>query len=755
MTMPFAAGARAQTTRPLTWRTWTALVAVPLLVMGLLTWAFWSPGTNHQTARAAVVNNDEPVKVNGQPVPLGRTLAGDLTHDEHSAYTWVLTDAADAQDGLDAGTYAAIVTIPKDFSAQGMSAATADDPMDAVRASLDVRTSTAAGVADPYLAAGVADDTQDALNQTIVQGYLGNVYGAFSSLHEQLGKASDSADQLADGTSGLADGADELSAGVDQVVDGAGELSGGAEDLAAGTTRLATGSATLAAGSAELAAGTGDLATGAAQLADGTATLSAGLDDAAARADQLPAAARELADGAGRVADGNERLADRVVPVANRAIGGLDRLPDAQAAAADLHALADRCAAGAAADRNFCAALERAADRAESAAQRLDDGKAQVRADVVSARDAVQALVTGARQVARGNNELATRSAGLAAGISEAASAADELDSGAQALAAGAGQVDVAAEQVAAGAAELDSGVQQTDGAAHEVAAGASDLSAGADELVPGADQVADGAHQVDDGEQQLSAGLADAVDQVPTYTDDESDHLSAVASSPTTASTTTTPFGTLAIALFAALALWALALVTYLATRPVPAGILTSREPTWRITVRAAVPGAVAAASAAVVISVVAIPVLRLHPAAAAGFLLVALLSAATFVAINQALAAIFGPGGRLVSLAIVVLTVANGGGLHAARPAVRGRRRPADARVGHRATRGHDRRRGAHGRRGRAGRLARRRAAGHDRRDRSPALPVPAFAAPGGAAAGAGDRVAADFLHEFCQVL
>lgn len=662
MTMSFAASARALTTRPLTWRTWTALVAVPLLVMGLLTWAFWSPGSDHGTARAAVVNNDEPVDVDGRQVPLGRTLAGNLTHDDDSAYEWVLTDAADADSGLGSGSYAAVVTIPKDFSAQGMSAATEDDPMDAVQAGLDVRTTTAAGVADPYLAGNVADDTQDALNQTIVESYLGNVYGAFTSLHDQLGKASDSADQLASGASDLADGADELSGGVDQLASGASGLASGAGQLAAGTTQLASGSAGLASGTAQLAGATGEVAAGAGQVAEGTVALSSALDTAAQRAARLPAAAQELADGAGRVADGNERLADRVVPVANRAISGLDRLPDVEDVAAEVRRLAERCGTGVVADRDFCQALVRAADRADSAVERIDEGKDRVRTDVADARDAVQSLRTGSRQVARGSAQLAERAGELAAGISSAAGAADDLNAGAQSVASGARQVDAAAGQVASGAADLETGVAQTNLAAQQLASGAVDLAAGADELVPGAESVASGAGQLDDGAGQLASGLDDAVDQVPTYTDDESKHLSEVAATPTTSSTTSAAFGVLSVALFAALALWALALVTYIATRPLPAGILTSREPTWRLILRAAVPGAVAAASAAVVISVVAIPVLGLHLSAAVGFLLVALLAAASFVALNQALAAIFGTGGRLASLAVAVLTVATG---------------------------------------------------------------------------------------------
>jgi putative membrane protein len=43
MLKPFANSARALAAGPLTWKTWTGLIIVPVIVMGLLTWALWSP----------------------------------------------------------------------------------------------------------------------------------------------------------------------------------------------------------------------------------------------------------------------------------------------------------------------------------------------------------------------------------------------------------------------------------------------------------------------------------------------------------------------------------------------------------------------------------------------------------------------------------------------------------------------------------------------------------------------------------------
>jgi putative membrane protein len=595
MFKPFANSARAGAAGPLTWRTWAGLILIPVLAMGLLTWALWNPDADHGTATAAVVNLDDPVTVDGQTIPLGRELAGELTHADDSAYEWTLTDSSDASAGLADGTYAAVVTIPENFSAEGTSAATATavdgDPSSAAKAVLTVETSNAGGAADPALAEEIALATQRALDGQVVETYLDNLYVAFNTIHDQLADAADGAAQLADGTSQLASGATELSSA-------AGELATGADTLADATAQLESGSATLASGLGEL-------------------------DDAAA---DLPSATRRLADGAEQVAQGNEELASEVVPLANDIIAAIDALPSAADAAADFQDLAADCSAEGG-DADFCAALQDAADRFSADAADIDGAVASVRAKVVQTRDAVQALAAGARQVADGNAELADQAVSLASAVSGASSGADEL---------------------ASGAAQTNSGAQE--------------LASGADQLASGADELASGANEVDDGAQELASGLAEGRDQVPTYTEAERTHLSSVAADPTTASIDGTGFGRLAIGLFAAIALWGLALAVYLVTAAVPEDILTSRAPTWRIVLRSGLPGATAASLAALAITAIAAPVMGLGLTRTLQFLGVALLAAFAFTALNQALVAIFGRAGRLASVAVLILTIALG---------------------------------------------------------------------------------------------
>ena len=54
------------------------LAVVPLLVSGLLAWALATPTNDLDRITAAIVNDDVPVTIDGQTVPLGRQFAAGL-----------------------------------------------------------------------------------------------------------------------------------------------------------------------------------------------------------------------------------------------------------------------------------------------------------------------------------------------------------------------------------------------------------------------------------------------------------------------------------------------------------------------------------------------------------------------------------------------------------------------------------------------------------------------------------------------------
>ncbi|MEV4580969.1 YhgE/Pip family protein [Nonomuraea jabiensis] len=561
--------------------TWLALLLVPALVAGLLTWAFWSPSSSHGAAKAAVVNLDEPVTVDGRLVPLGRQLAAELVHGEDKRYEWVLTDDEDAGKGLRDGTYAASVTVPRTFSERATSSATGR-PLEATQATLEVETSPEAALADASVSQDVADAAVRTLNTQVVETYLDNVYVGFTTLHEQMGKAADGADRLADGT--------------------------------------------------------GDLATG----------------------------TRRLAGGARQVADGNRRLADTVTPVADRIVTAIDGVPSATDATNDLARLSARCRADAGSrgtDQQFCESLARASGRLSAVAGDIDGMKSRARSAAGEIKQSLNTLASGAEQVADGTAQLATRSKTLASGIASAATGARQLDTGIKAADKGARQLSAGAGQLSRGGTSLAAGATRLNAGAQQVAAGTAQAHKGAGDLASGADRLSGGAAKADDGAITLAKGLTDGLGEVPAYTSTEREHLSKVAATPVLAPASATgDLGPIAGTFFLVLALWAGALATYLVIRAVPASVLTSRLPTWRLAGRALIPGTVVAVVTGALLGLGLAPFLGLDLAGRLAFLAVTLLAALAFTALCQAVAAVLRRSGRLLSVAVLVLTVATG---------------------------------------------------------------------------------------------
>src|SRR5699024_6496937 len=244
-------------------------------------------------------------------------------------------------------------------------------------------------------------------------------------------------------------------------------------------------------------------------------------------------------------------------------------------------------------------------------------------------------LANGSERVAQGNEKLAEQIPTLTEGIAQSAS----------------------------GAGRLHAGIQKLDNGAAQLAEGTGRLAAKTPELAEGAEKFHEGAQKLDKGTERFADKLEDGKKQVPTYSDQERDHLKQVAANPTMTSSHDVPdFGPYAIALIVVVALWALALATYILTPATPATMLTSRAPTWKLALRAALPGAGIATLAGVITSGVLIPFLSLTVAEWFALLGVTVLAANAFMALNHAAVMLVGRGGRFVSLAVLVLTVATG---------------------------------------------------------------------------------------------
>ncbi|WP_285115246.1 hypothetical protein [Leifsonia sp. fls2-241-R2A-40a] len=399
---PFDARTGADRTRLLTL---VGLALAPLIVVAVLSWGLLAPGQHLDRVTAAVVNDDQPVTKNGQTIPLGRQFAGALISggsvsiaagssstaptepppsDDASNFDWVLTNDDDARAGLQSGHYAAVMTIPKSFSADATSIG--GPAASATQATVTVRTGPAAALVDPALAAAVTQAATASLNRQLTVQYLQNVYTGFDTIDQQIGQAATGAASLAAGTASLASGTASLATGAASLAAGTQSLDAGAQSLSSGLSQLAAGSASLPAQTAGLARGSAAVAGVADQAAAGTASATDRFTQIVAEVCATPAAG-----------------------LCARANAALTTLQSADGNVQTIANVADQVATG-------------NADLATATPQLVDG---------------IDASATGASQVAAGASQSAAGAAQVSSGAASAASGAQQSADGAAQLSSG------------------------------------------------------------------------------------------------------------------------------------------------------------------------------------------------------------------------------------------------------------------------------------------------------------------------------
>jgi putative membrane protein len=682
---------RVRFPRRATWVTVVGLALVPLVIGGLLTWALWNPTQRLDRITAAVVNLDEPVKVDGQTVPLGRQLAAALVTGQASAdpattgsaatvgdpgstgegttsdgasnvsgsnnpasFVWVLSDASDAAAGLADGRYGAVVTIPKDFSAAATS--TAGNVADVTTATLGIATSPEARPMDGAIAQVIAQAAAGMVGNQLTQAYLDKVLVSFGTLHTSLGDASAGATKLADGATKLADGA----TGVKD----------GSSSLASGVGQVATGTSDLSTGLASLADGAGSLATGVTKVGSGASDLASGLDQLAAQTAQSASTAAAGVPGAQQFAAGLTALSDGV-----SAPGGLaDSVTQLSAGAGqlstgltslltNLDGLAQACKAGTPGTCDQLIAMIQAQrnDPTYAGQPTITASAAQVAAGLSGLDVAISTSTDPANPpIAATLATLAAHGTELADGASQAATGLQTLASYLSQSAAGAHQLASGADSAATGADQLAVGARDASSGAQQLASGADKAATGADQLVGGADQLATGASDLATGATSLADGLDTAVGKLPSYSDSQASSLATVIASPVKLQGATTDLlGASTVPFLLAVALWLGGLATFLVLAPASREAFGSTRSSAQLALATFVPAAAVGAVQGVLLTASMAFALELSPGGWVALTSLAALTGVAFAAVNQALAALLGGVGRFVAMVVGVVAL------------------------------------------------------------------------------------------------
>ncbi|MBC9955314.1 YhgE/Pip domain-containing protein [Leucobacter sp. cx-42] len=607
--------------KPVNATTILGLVLVPFVIAGLFIWGLWNPTERLQDVTAAVVNLDEPVELDGQLVPLGRVLAGELIGgpkqaSEQANFTWILTDEAEAEAGLKDGKYATIVTIPETFSAAATSMS--GDADEVRQARIDITESDRGRLIDTALSGIVTQTATRVLNEQLGTQSVSALFGGMTELNKGIGGAADGAKKLADGNTqlatgvkGVADGTTELAAGTTELASGAGELADGTAQLATGATGLAQGMRTFTSGDGTAAnpglngyaAGVQTLVRGNGGDNPGMVTYLNGVNDYATGVGDTLTAVR---DPLAQLFAGLEGNVETLRATLNAINAGLIPLPPEV-------------------DKDQLVAALSAAITA------IEDGSLD------KALGGIDSLTEGSYLVAGG----AQQYAGALPGIAD----------GASALAAGSEQLTQGAEQLSAGVGGLSEG-------ASALASGTNELASGTNELATGVTKLAEGSDASAKGTRELASGLREAADGIPNYTDDQAENLAKTAVTPVKAEGGSDEiFSGAGLPFFAGIALWAGALASFLVLAPLWSRTRDAARGIGWITLRSAGPAAAIGAAQGVIAGIVLPAALQYDFAQGAAFFCLAVLAGVAFALIVQGLSALLGGFGRFLAFALLVV--------------------------------------------------------------------------------------------------
>ncbi|MFF4886302.1 YhgE/Pip family protein [Streptomyces nigra] len=593
-----------------------ALLVLPLLYGALYLWSFWDPYGRLDRIPVALVNEDAGATVSGKKLTAGDDITEGLH--ESDVFDWREVSAAEAEKGVEDGTYYLSLTMPSDFSRRIASSAGESPETGA----LQVRTNDANNYIVGQISRTVFSEVRDAASTKASRSFLDRIFVSFSDIHGETVKAANGADKLEGGIGKAEKGSKDLAKGLKDAKEGSGELSSGLKKLDKGARDLENGSRRVAAGTRALA-------------------------------DKVNAVDRKI----GPFLAGNEKTIGDTARLVSDTSGALrnnldDLVERAPAAAKGAHAASDvldtvyqaRCEDAVLSDP-ACADLKKAKQSAADVATIADDLNTLIADQHGDLKKLDKNLATLQKQA----DALAERAPRLSEDLDDAVSRINKLNDGAAKVAAGAKRLHTGLGTAKSGAVDLDTGVGR-------LKSGAYDLSGGMYKLA--------------DGSGKLSNGLHEGAGKIPDYDKKDRDQRTEVMADPVQLVSRdmhkAPNYGTGFAPYFIPLSLWVGAMVAYMLIAPMNRRALAAGASAWRIALAGWLPVVAIGVLQTVALMAVLHWAIGLQMARAAGTVGFLFLVTACFAAIVQWLNARFGAAGRILVLALLMLQLTSAGGTY-----------------------------------------------------------------------------------------
>jgi putative membrane protein len=473
-----------------------AVLFVPVLYSGMFLWAFWDPYEQLDDLPVAVVNSDRGANYDGEDLHIGSDLVEKLKDSEQFDFHFV--NKEEGYKNLEKQDYYMLVEIPEDFSENGTTLL--DDHPE--KLSLKYVPNESFNFLSAQIGDTAMKEIKASLSESVSETYAETMFEKIQEMGEGYLTASDKAGEINNGALDLSQGANKLKDNLAVLAEKNVEMSDGVAKTQAGAAELAKGSNELSDGIGVMTDKTQLLYKGTQDLQSGIDDLAGGIDKSKAGLEKVDAGLTSAIDNTADLYDGSQSLAEKI---------------------GELQSGADRAKAGAEAIGAGASELEK---QLAPFMGSLPEGKqAELQAAINQIKQGATGLEAGTGSLGTGASELQKGAGSLAGGIGKLNEGQKKLQGGVDQLVAGSVRLDQGSNQLQAGQGEIVKNVGLLNDKMGEVyqgttqvASGASDLSTGLNKVYDGSTRLSDGTKQLADGSSELAEGSAKLSDGTTEY---------------------------------------------------------------------------------------------------------------------------------------------------------------------------------------------------------------------------------------------
>lgn len=471
-----------------------AILFIPVLYAGMFLWAFWNPYANMDDLPVAIVNSDEGAEMDGVELELGNDLSETLIEDQTFKFTNATKE--EAEKGLENQDYYVVIEIPENFS-EHATTLLEDNPE---KLTIIYKPNEGFNFLSAQIGETAMERIRAEVNEKVASTYAEKLFNSIADMGSGFGEAADGASKLLDGSTELANGADDLK--------------GYLETLAGSTVTLADGTENLARGAEKAASGARELDTGLAALSKGSTELLTGANSASKSATELNEGLKKYTNGVGQLADSYRQIGEKESEFTS-SVGVLNgKTKELNGATTQLATGAGSLNEGLNGLTTQLGPLLEALPPEQKEA--LSTALSQLQEGSANLSSGLQELSAGTAALTEGASQLNTASKSLEGAHSQALIGIEELDDSSKTLREGANSLATGNAELAAGVEEISKGVASAKVGTNDLATGLTSLVEGTETLQKGSNtlatkskELADGSSSLVDGTEELTAGMS------------------------------------------------------------------------------------------------------------------------------------------------------------------------------------------------------------------------------------------------------